>query len=241
METFVKLIETRHKQSFDQFAKWLAKQIKEQFALTFDLQIELDWIRSTLRKSNEPLVFCHNDLNVNTFLWKHNTLTEQESQLLLINYDLCAFNYRAFEFAHFLNTVYLERYQCSPDFNLSFDANVFACLRQQLLDSYASSIQQLQSKVNSNNRPELCSTLELNEIVRFQSVSTLISILLILATQLQPEHRLPVSCKFTFAHIITLTIFKMFAFCHCYFLLKTGLSFVSSSTLFKTEREGRKV
>nr|CAD7266024.1 unnamed protein product [Timema shepardi] len=74
--------------------------------------IEIDWLRKHLTTVDSPVCFCHNDLQEGNILLceekKYSTKqTMSTAQLVVIDFEYCAYNYRGFDVAnHFLEWTY---------------------------------------------------------------------------------------------------------------------------------------
>ncbi|CAG9860949.1 unnamed protein product [Phyllotreta striolata] len=85
---------------------------------TVELKAEAEWLRTRLEAENSPVVFCHNDLQGGNILLQNSAEDDSdEDELVIIDYEYCAYNYRAFDIAnHFVEWVYDYRYHSHPYF-----------------------------------------------------------------------------------------------------------------------------
>lgn len=79
--------------------------------LSVDLAEEVRWLRGFLTSANSPIMFCHNDLQEGNILFMESNLKEnsglKEDNLVFIDYEYCAYNYRGFDIAnHFCEWMY---------------------------------------------------------------------------------------------------------------------------------------
>ncbi|XP_066251808.1 choline/ethanolamine kinase isoform X2 [Euwallacea similis] len=75
-----------------------------------DLRAEFKWLKNRLEQENSPVVFCHNDMqegNILTSLDSDKENDPQGSELIIIDFEYCSYNYRSFDIAnHFIEWVY---------------------------------------------------------------------------------------------------------------------------------------
>lgn len=74
-----------------------AARIRSRFALHLDT--EMEWLRRFLKTVHSPVVFCHNDLQEGNILIRENA-TSRQDKLVIIDFEYCSYNYRAFDFAN---------------------------------------------------------------------------------------------------------------------------------------------
>lgn len=209
-QTFRSLIATRNDMTFDEYSDWLSNQNRKQFGIDFNLENEMVEVETSLRNSPQELVFCHNDLFVYNILYRETAT--QASKMILTNFDLCGYNYPAYDFAHLFNSVYLEHAGYPLEEILPFNAEPFNQLRHRLLTLYYEEMRKINPSTASSNAATNSgrhlneSVINNQEVIRFQSYSTLLGILLILATQFHANETLPV-CDFT----VSLSFFFLIA------------------------------
>ncbi|KAK6644996.1 hypothetical protein RUM43_001272 [Polyplax serrata] len=83
--------------------------LKVRKILGTDLKEELRWLRNYLSKIHSPVVFCHNDLQEGNILKRTdvNENTQETKNLMIIDFEYCAYNYRGFDLAnHFCESMY---------------------------------------------------------------------------------------------------------------------------------------
>ncbi|XP_012270686.1 choline/ethanolamine kinase isoform X2 [Orussus abietinus] len=71
---------------------------------SIDLVHEISWFKSFVKQQKHPVVFCHNDMQEGNILLRQNT---RKSELVLIDFEYCSYNYRGFDVAnHFVEWQY---------------------------------------------------------------------------------------------------------------------------------------
>ncbi|XP_065203007.1 choline/ethanolamine kinase isoform X2 [Planococcus citri] len=121
--------------------------VRLQTLLKRDLYTELKWLRSYLTKFHSPVVFCHNDMQEGNILIKSQSQPQLQqlqpqqqshnddefvvvaddkpsssASLIIIDYEYCAYNYRAFEIAnHFMEWVFDYKVPDYPYFSVHVD------------------------------------------------------------------------------------------------------------------------
>ena len=197
IETFKELIERRVQSTLNDFNKKMTDQLQQQNSISFNLVQELDFVRQQVTDCTEPLVFSHNDLNLGSMLWRNDILGVKHQKtsnprLMLINYDICGFNFRAFDLASWLNSIYLIHLELNATEALPFDAPPFVHLKKILIYKYLhytskrtqTSVKGISTAQEQNLSESDYSTLK-KQIARFQMISTLLSTLLSLSTQIE--------------------------------------------------------
>ena len=60
--------------------------------------------RKAIDRVNSPLVFCHNDLQCGNILLREDadSLESIDDAIVIIDYEFCSYNYRAFDIANHL-------------------------------------------------------------------------------------------------------------------------------------------
>jgi len=64
---------------------------------------EINWVKKWVEHVNSPVVFCHNDLQGGNILLRHDLGDKDDNmdaKLVVIDYEFCSYNYRAFDFAN---------------------------------------------------------------------------------------------------------------------------------------------
>lgn len=90
--------------------------------LRWNLDSEMDWMRSYLNQLRSPVVFCHNDLQEGNILIRESAVTREE-KLVIIDFEYCSYNYRGFDVAnHFCEWMYDYTFDKYPKFNYNPDA-----------------------------------------------------------------------------------------------------------------------
>jgi len=84
--------------------------------LAFDYEAEIEWMFKFLSRVHSPVVFCHNDVQGGNILLRHEaaasdevngSVDQLEDRVIPIDYEYCAYNYRAFDLAnHFSEWMY---------------------------------------------------------------------------------------------------------------------------------------
>ncbi|KAH1018888.1 hypothetical protein HUJ05_006573 [Dendroctonus ponderosae] len=87
----------------------LPKKVRELLD-NVDLRAESKWLRQRMEQEKSPVVFCHNDMQEGNILLNMDHDKEnnpEESQLMIIDFEYCSYNYRGFDIAnHFIEWVY---------------------------------------------------------------------------------------------------------------------------------------
>ncbi|CAL1277865.1 unnamed protein product [Larinioides sclopetarius] len=60
----------------------------------------IKWLTEEMKKSNSPVVYCHNDLQGGNILFLEDSPSEQDPRLMLIDFEFGAYNYRGFDLAN---------------------------------------------------------------------------------------------------------------------------------------------
>lgn len=111
--------------------------------LKTNLYDELKWLRQHFSKFPSPIVFCHNDMQEGNILIKNEPLRSdaddlpdsdydrlETSDLIIIDYEYCAYNYRSYEIAnHFMEWVFNYKVPDFPYF--SVHPEEYPSLKQQ--------------------------------------------------------------------------------------------------------------
>ena len=64
---------------------------------------EINWVKKWVEHVNSPVVFCHNDLQGGNILLRHDLGDKDDNmdaKLVVIDYEFCSYNYRAFDIAN---------------------------------------------------------------------------------------------------------------------------------------------
>ncbi|KAK9508040.1 hypothetical protein O3M35_007787 [Rhynocoris fuscipes] len=86
-----------------------------EFIKRLELSKEYNWLKEYLISFKSPVVFCHNDLQEGAENQLPNNLTSDS--LVIIDFEYCSYNYRAFDFAnHFCEWLYDYSNQSAPYF-----------------------------------------------------------------------------------------------------------------------------
>lgn len=79
-------------------------KLYKSFQSRIDFVEEYEWLRLMLLQLNSPVIFCHNDLQEGNILYIKE---EDTTDILLIDYDYSAYNYRGFDLGnHFCEWMY---------------------------------------------------------------------------------------------------------------------------------------
>ena len=80
-----------------------------QEVLSLDFHAEIQWLSRVLPLINSPVVFCHNDLNGGNLLQRTQLWNKTDNDcggaggLVAIDFEFCAYNYRAYDIANHWN------------------------------------------------------------------------------------------------------------------------------------------
>lgn len=88
---------------------------------TFNINL---YFRAYLGQFPSPVLFCHNDLQEGNILLKMDkkSLESSTPSLLIIDYEYCAYNYRAFELAnHFIEWIFDYKHDEYPFYKTHVD------------------------------------------------------------------------------------------------------------------------
>ncbi|KAF8796491.1 choline/ethanolamine kinase-like [Argiope bruennichi] len=61
---------------------------------------EINWLSEEMKKSNSPVVYCHNDLQGGNILLREDSPSDEEPKIMLIDFEFGAYNYRGFDLAN---------------------------------------------------------------------------------------------------------------------------------------------
>ncbi|XP_075220659.1 choline/ethanolamine kinase-like isoform X2 [Lycorma delicatula] len=119
----------------------------------YDLHCEAKWLRNHLLKIRSPVVFCHNDMQEGNILMRED---ENLQNLVLIDFEYCSYNYRAFDIAnHFLE--WTVDYTTPEHPNFTVNRQNYPSQEQQLafINRYLSCLNVAPTVVNNEiNSPE---------------------------------------------------------------------------------------
>ncbi|ERL85362.1 hypothetical protein D910_02782, partial [Dendroctonus ponderosae] len=88
----------------------LPKKVRELLD-NVDLRAESKWLRQRMEQEKSPVVFCHNDMQEGNILLNMDHDKEnnpEESQLMIIDFEYCSYNYRGFDIANHFIEAYLN-------------------------------------------------------------------------------------------------------------------------------------
>lgn len=71
--------------------------------LAIDFRPEIELVANSIKESEAPLVFSHNDLHQNNILLLHDTDKDLYDRIVLIDFEYCSYNYRMFDLANHLS------------------------------------------------------------------------------------------------------------------------------------------
>lgn len=81
-----------------------------EFLKGVDLRAESKWLKERIEQEDCPVVFCHNDMqegNILMSLDQDKENNSKSSELIIIDFEYCSYNYRSFDIAnHFIEWVY---------------------------------------------------------------------------------------------------------------------------------------
>uniref|UniRef100_A0A3Q1F0P1 Ethanolamine kinase n=1 Tax=Acanthochromis polyacanthus TaxID=80966 RepID=A0A3Q1F0P1_9TELE len=99
--------------------------------LSYDLQREMDMLKSLLESTPSPVVFCHNDCQEGNILLLKGRQTSDKQKLMLIDFEYSSYNYRGFDIGnHFCEWMY--DYNCDEFPFFKVDAQNYPSKAQQL-------------------------------------------------------------------------------------------------------------
>lgn len=224
IETFKELTERRSQRTLTAFNEEMTNQLRQQNLISFDLIQELEYVHQLLSDCSEPLVFSHNDISLSSMLWRKDQLKDQntfQTKLMLINYDLCGYNFRAFDLANWLNSAYAIHLESHAAELISFDAEPFVYLRKSLIEEYLRAKNQLvKQSLNDDGNSDAqkqypfereFSILELH-VIQFQMISTMLSLLLSLSTEFEPNQSFSVCIVITTFFKFSIITYLLFLF-----------------------------
>ncbi|XP_058382207.1 choline kinase alpha isoform X4 [Diceros bicornis minor] len=85
--------------------------------LSYNLPLELEYLRSLLESTPSPVVFCHNDCQEGNILLLEGRENSEKQKLMLIDFEYSSYNYRGFDIGnHFCEWVYDYSYEKYPFF-----------------------------------------------------------------------------------------------------------------------------
>ncbi|KAK7794301.1 hypothetical protein R5R35_007685 [Gryllus longicercus] len=131
--------------------------------LFYELKEELSWLKQFLIAVKSPVVFCHNDVQEGNILLRNgdnndsseqisqsdDQLAESEHQLVVIDFEYCAYNYRGFDFAnHMCEWMYDYSNAEHPYFWARPENYPTKEQQEQFFESYLNTIQQEQQVIN---------------------------------------------------------------------------------------------
>lgn len=86
---------------------------------SFNITSEVNYLRNLVNQLNMPVVFGHNDLQEGNILLQKIKSCRKVS---LIDFEYCAYNYRAFDIAnHFTERLYGYKLESAPYFTVHED------------------------------------------------------------------------------------------------------------------------
>ncbi|XP_023664648.1 choline/ethanolamine kinase [Paramormyrops kingsleyae] len=90
--------------------------------MKYNLQQELESLRTLLMDTPSPVVFCHNDVQEGNILMLDNRTASSTERLMLIDFEYSSYNYRGFDFGnHFCEWVYDYTYDQWPFFKAELE------------------------------------------------------------------------------------------------------------------------
>ncbi|XP_051918098.1 choline kinase alpha isoform X1 [Hippocampus zosterae] len=99
--------------------------------LSYNLQQEMDWLKSLLESTHSPVVFCHNDCQEGNILLLKDHHQSDKQKLMLIDFEYSSYNYRGFDIGnHFCEWMY--DYNCDEFPFFKVKAQAYPCKAQQL-------------------------------------------------------------------------------------------------------------
>lgn len=99
--------------------------------LSYDLQQEMDTLKSLLESTRSPVVFCHNDCQEGNILLLKGRQTSDKQKLMLIDFEYSSYNYRGFDIGnHFCEWMY--DYNCDEFPFFKVDVQNYPSKAQQL-------------------------------------------------------------------------------------------------------------
>ncbi|GIY20420.1 hypothetical protein CEXT_459341 [Caerostris extrusa] len=83
------------------FKKWLneiEEETLQKYNKTFEsgdkYREEYEWLTEEMRKTDSPVVYCHNDLQGGNILLRQDSSSDGDHKLMLIDFEFGAYNYR---------------------------------------------------------------------------------------------------------------------------------------------------
>ncbi|XP_028306019.1 choline kinase alpha isoform X2 [Gouania willdenowi] len=99
--------------------------------LSYDLPSEMDVLKSLLKSTHSPVVFCHNDCQEGNILLLKGRQSSDKHKLMLIDFEYSSYNYRGFDIGnHFCEWMYDYNNDEFPFFKV--DAHNYPSKAQQL-------------------------------------------------------------------------------------------------------------
>ncbi|XP_077424042.1 choline kinase alpha isoform X1 [Vanacampus margaritifer] len=99
--------------------------------LSYNLQQEMDWLKSLLESTHSPVVFCHNDCQEGNILLLKGHNQSDKQKLMLIDFEYSSYNYRGFDIGnHFCEWMY--DYNCDEFPFFKVNAQAYPSKAQQL-------------------------------------------------------------------------------------------------------------
>ncbi|KAJ8392291.1 hypothetical protein AAFF_G00076550 [Aldrovandia affinis] len=90
--------------------------------MKYNLQAELENLRTLLAETPSPVVFCHNDVQEGNILMLNDRDPSSAEMLMLIDFEYSSYNYRGFDFGnHFCEWVYDYTYDQWPFYKANVD------------------------------------------------------------------------------------------------------------------------
>ncbi|KAG9340021.1 hypothetical protein JZ751_022132 [Albula glossodonta] len=90
--------------------------------MKYNLQAELESLRTLLAETPSPVVFCHNDVQEGNILMLDNRDPSSNEKLMLIDFEYSSYNYRGFDFGnHFCEWAYDYTYDQWPFFKANME------------------------------------------------------------------------------------------------------------------------
>ncbi|CAG0881238.1 unnamed protein product [Darwinula stevensoni] len=118
---------------WDTLSKWAHRLLKQSCVdldMVIDFPAEVTWLRKFLVEVQSPVVFSHNDLQEGNLLALRDECGDI-SRIVLIDFEYCAYNYRAFDIAnHFCEWMYCYQVQEPPYF--TYNKNHFPSPEEQM-------------------------------------------------------------------------------------------------------------
>ncbi|KAI1887991.1 hypothetical protein AGOR_G00180450 [Albula goreensis] len=90
--------------------------------MKYNLQAELESLRTLLAETPSPVVFCHNDVQEGNILMLDDRDPSSNEKLMLIDFEYSSYNYRGFDFGnHFCEWAYDYTYDQWPFFKANME------------------------------------------------------------------------------------------------------------------------